>query len=30
MSHPMLNRRCLVRTYSAGVHIGDVVFAEGM
>ena len=26
----MLNRRCLVRTYSAGVHIGDVVFAEGM
>ena len=23
--HPMLNRRCLIRTYSAGVHIGDVV-----
>ena len=22
--HPMLGRRCLVRTYSAGVHIGDV------
>ncbi len=28
--HPMLNRRCLVRTYSAGVHIGDVVFVDGM
>lgn len=24
--HPMLGRRCLVRTYSAGVHIGDVVY----
>lgn len=24
-NHPMLNRRCLIRTYSAGVHIGDVV-----
>ena len=24
--HPMLNRRCLLRTYSAGVHIGDVVY----
>jgi hypothetical protein len=24
-AHPMLGRRCLVRTYSAGVHIGDVV-----
>ena len=23
-AHPMLGRRCLVRTYSAGVHIGDV------
>lgn len=23
-SHPMVGRRCLVRTYSAGVHIGDV------
>ena len=23
--HPMLGKRCLVRTYSAGVHIGDVV-----
>ena len=28
--HPMLGRRCLVRTYSAGVHIGDVVQIEGM
>lgn len=28
--HPMLGRRCLVRTYSAGVHIGDVVHADGM
>jgi len=24
--HPMLGERCLVRTYSAGVHIGDVVW----
>lgn len=24
--HPMLNRRCLIRTYSAGVHIGTVVW----
>lgn len=22
--HPMLGRRCLIRTYSAGVHIGNV------
>ena len=22
--HPMMGRRCLIRTYSAGVHIGDV------
>jgi hypothetical protein len=22
--HPMLGRRCLIRTYSAGIHIGDV------
>jgi hypothetical protein len=29
-AHPMLGKRCLVRTYSAGVHIGDVVYAEGM
>ena len=28
--HPMLGRRCLVRTYSAGVHIGDVVEVNGM
>lgn len=25
-AHPMLGRRCLVRTYSAGVHIGDVAW----
>lgn len=24
--HPMLGKRCLVRTYSAGVHIGDVTY----
>jgi len=24
--HPMIGKRCLVRTYSAGVHIGDVVW----
>lgn len=24
VTHPMLGRRCLIRTYSAGVHIGDV------
>ena len=24
--HPMINKRCLIRTYSAGVHIGDVVY----
>jgi len=23
-SHIMLGKRCLIRTYSAGVHIGDV------
>ena len=28
--HPMLGRRCLIRTYSAGVHIGDVVSIDGM
>jgi hypothetical protein len=28
--HEMLGKRCIVRTYSAGVHIGDVVYAEGM
>ena len=26
--HPMLGKRCLCRTYSAGVHIGDVVFID--
>jgi hypothetical protein len=25
-SHPMLGKRCLVRTYSAGVHIGNVTW----
>jgi len=25
-NHPMLGRRCLIRTYSAGVHIGDVAW----
>lgn len=24
--HPMLGRRCMVRTYSAGVHIGTVTW----
>lgn len=24
-THPMVGRRCLIRTYSAGVHIGDVI-----
>ena len=29
--HPMIGRRCLIRTYSAGVHIGDVVsVVDGM
>lgn len=27
-SHPMLGKRCLVRTYSAGVHIGDVEYVN--
>jgi hypothetical protein len=27
-SHPMIGKRCLVRTYSAGVHIGDVVWVN--
>lgn len=26
VQYPMLGRRCLVRTYSAGVHIGDVTW----
>jgi hypothetical protein len=29
-THPMLGRRCLVRTFSAGVHIGDVKYVNGM
>ncbi len=24
-AHPMIGRRCVIRTYSAGVHIGDVM-----
>lgn len=28
--HPMMGRRCLIRTYSAGVHIGKVEAVEGM
>ena len=28
--HPMMGRRCVIRTYSAGVHIGDVVAIDGM
>jgi hypothetical protein len=30
MKHAMLNRRCLIRTYSAGVHIGDIVYVNEM
>ena len=30
LNHPMLNRRVLIRTYSAGVHIGDLVQIDGM
>lgn len=29
-SHPMVGKRCLIRTYSAGVHIGDVCYGNGM
>jgi hypothetical protein len=29
-NHPMIGRRCLIRTYSAGVHIGDVVAINDM
>ena len=25
-NHPMIGKRCLLRTYSAGVHIGDVAW----
>ena len=28
-NHPMIGRRCLIRTYSAGVHIGDVISVNG-
>ena len=28
--HPMIGLRCLIRTHSAGVHIGDVVGIDGM
>lgn len=28
--HPMMGKRCLIRTYSAGVHIGDIVHVNGM
>lgn len=28
--HVMAGRRCLIRTYSAGVHIGDVVAVNDM
>lgn len=27
-THPMLGRRCVIRTYSAGVHIGDVDYVN--
>lgn len=30
VQHPMLNRRCLIRTYSAGVHIGLITHIDGM
>jgi hypothetical protein len=30
VSHPMLGRRCLIRTYSAGVHIGTIQKVNGM
>lgn len=29
-AHPMLGRRCLIRTYSAGVHVGTVAQTNGM
>jgi len=28
LNHPMIGTKCLVRTYSAGVHIGDVVWID--
>lgn len=27
-AHPMLGERCIIRTHSAGVHIGDVVWVN--
>ncbi len=27
-NHPMLGRRCIIRTYSAGVHIGTVAYVN--
>jgi len=24
--HPMMGKRCLLRTYSAGIHIGEIVY----
>lgn len=27
-THPMLGRKCIIRTYSAGVHIGEVVYVN--
>lgn len=30
IQHPMLGKRCLIRTYSAGVHIGNIETIEGM
>lgn len=29
-THPMMGRRCLIRTYSAGVHIGNIESINGM
>lgn len=29
-THPMIGRRCLIRTYSAGVHIGKVESVNNM
>jgi len=30
LKNPFINKRVIVRTYSAGVHIGTLVAAEGM
>ena len=30
MENPFIGRRVLVRTYSAGVHIGTLISADGM